>query len=529
MNRHAIRSILAAASFFAAAPSGLAAQDATDRGAFLIRVGSDTLVIERFSRVGDTLQGSVGVKGQPRQDYVASLGPNFTISAISLNLFRDGAAGAADAAPLQRIRVTMVGDSVFADISGAVQRFKALPGAVVLLNNSFALAEQFTRRTRAAGGTAEIPAWALSGGTTLTVSMRAVGTDSMTLTVGGIEERLKVDATGRILGGTIPSQHLDVIRVGAAVAATLRLGKVDYSPPAGAPYTAAEVTLTGPGGITLGGTLTVPTGIPGQVPAVVTITGSGQQDRDEYIPVAGGYRPFRQVADTLGRRGIAVLRLDDRTVGQSGGKLGTTADYADDIRAAVAFLRTRPEIDGNRLALLGHSEGGMIAPMVAASDPRLKGIVLLAGPAYNGLDIIRFQQRNAVEHDSTIRPAARDSVLRAAAMALDSLARTSVWLGFFLHYDPLATAGRVMVPALILQGATDHQVTPEQADKLAAAMRQGGNRDVTVRVFPGLDHLFVPDTSGQPSGYVSLTSSRVSADVLGTLADWLVLKLGARQ
>jgi dienelactone hydrolase len=84
-------------------------------------------------------------------------------------------------------------------------------------------------------------------------------------------------------------------------------------------------------------------------------------------------------------------------------------------------------------------------------------------------------------------------------------------------------------PALILQGATDHQVTPEQADKLAAAMRKGGNRDVTVRVFPGLNHLFVPDTSGEPSGYVSLKSSRVSADVLGTLADWLVLKLGAGQ
>lgn len=526
MKQHITRSIGMTAALLAAATSGLAAQDTADRGAFLIRAGSDTIVIERFTRIGDTVQGSIGVKGQPREDYVATLGPRFTISALSLNLFREGAT---DAAAMQRIRVTMVGDSAIADVDGAVQRIKTVAAAVPLLNNSFALAEQFTRRARAAGGTVEVPAWALSGGTTLTITLRAVGADSMTLTVAGVEERLKVDAAGRILGGMIPSQHVDIIRVDAAVAATLRLGKVDYSAPAGAPYTATEVTLTGPGGITLGGTLTVPTGVAGKVPAVVTITGSGQEDRDEYIPVAGGYRPFRQVADTLGRRGIAVLRLDDRMIGLSGGKLGTSADYADDIRAALTFLRARPEIDGGRLALLGHSEGGLIAPMVAVSDPRLKGIVVMAGPAYNGLDIIHFQQRNAIEHDSTIRPASRDSAARVAAKSLDSLAHTSAWLGFFLHYDPLATARQVQVPVLILQGATDHQVTPEQADKLANAIRAGGNRDVTVHVFPALNHLFVPDASGEPSGYATLKIGRVSPDVLGMLADWLVVKLGVKR
>src|SRR5262249_30917732 len=156
-----------------------------------------------------------------------------------------------------------------------------------------------------------------------------VGADSMTLVIGGAEERLRVDARGRILGGTIPAQHLEVLRVDAAGAASLHLGRTDYSAPAGAPYTATEVTLRGPAGV-LGGTLTLRAGAKGPVPAVVTITGSGLQDRDEYIPVAGGYRPFRQLADTLGRRGIAVLRLDDRTVGLSGGTPGTTAENADD-------------------------------------------------------------------------------------------------------------------------------------------------------------------------------------------------------
>jgi dienelactone hydrolase len=505
------------------ATGALAAQGTGERGAFLMRVGTDTIVIERFEYSGDTLQGSIGVKGQPRQDYVAVLGPAFSVTSLTLNVFQGGSA---DAAPLQRIRIVIRGDSVFADVNGSAQRFATKAGAVPLLNNSFALAELFTRHMRAARDSVDIAAWALAGAAPLTVSLRPVGRDSMTLTIAGTQERLRVDASGQIQGGTIPSQRIELFRVGAAVAAGLRLGKVDYSAPADAPYAATEVMLTGPGGIPLGGTLTLPRVTAGRVPAVVTITGSGQEDRDEYIPVAGGYRPFRQVADTLGRRGIAVLRLDDRTVGLSGGKLGTSADYADDIRAAVAYLRARPDIDGQRIALLGHSEGGMIAPMVAATDPRLRGIVLLAGPGQVGLDIIHFQQRNAVEHDSTIPLGARDSVLRAAAVSLDSTARTSVWLQFFLHYDPLPTARQVRVPVLILQGATDHQVTPEQADALAAAFRAGGDRDVTVRVFPGLNHLFIPDPSGQPAGYAALKSSRVSAEVLGAIADWLAVRLG---
>ena len=166
--------------------------------------------------------------------------------------------------------------------------------------------------------------------------------------------------------------------------------------------------------------------------------------------------------------------------------------------------------------------------MVAAGDPRLKAEVLLAGPARNGLDIIRFQQRQAIDQDAAIKPAARDSAYRSAARSLDSTAATSSWLKFFLTYNPLATARRVKTPTLILQGATDHQVTPDQAGTLAAAMRGGGNRDVTVQVFPGLDHLFIPDTSGLPTGYATLTSNRLSSAVLGVLADWLVAKLAAK-
>jgi dienelactone hydrolase len=506
--------------------SSLPAQDRGERGAFLMRNGADTIVIERFARTADTLQGSIAMKGQPRQDYVAVLESGGHLASLTLNIF---AAGSADTAPIQRAWITMHGDSVVADVAGRIQRFAVRPGAVPVLSNSFALAEILTRRARAGGDSVDVDVWTLAGAVPLVVALRPIGADSMTLVVGGALERLRVDRSGLILGGLIPAQHIDVERVGASVAATLHFGATDYSAPAGAPYTAIEVKLAGPGGIPLGGTLTLPRDGRGRSPAVVTITGSGQEDRDEYIPVAGGYRPFRQIADTLGRRGIAVLRLDDRTVGASGGSLGTSADYADDIRAAVAYLRTRPEIDADRIALLGHSEGGMIAPMVAAADPRLMAIVLMAGPAQSGLDIIHFQQRNAIEHDPATPPAARDSAIRAAAAALDSTARSNAWLQFFLHYDPLATARRVRTPVLILQGATDHQVTPDQADQLAAAFRSGGNERVTVHVFPGLDHLFVPDPTGQPSGYPALPSSRISPAVLGMIADWLAERLGATQ
>jgi hypothetical protein len=240
-----------------------------------------------------------------------------------------------------------------------------------------------------------------------------------------------------------------------------------------------------------------------------------------------GYRPFRQVADTLGRRGIAVLRLDDRGAGGSdlGPKGPTSADFADDIRAALAYLRTRHDVDGDRLGLVGHSEGGMIAPMVAASDPKLRAIVLMAGPAHTGRAILKYQQEYAADSMLHLTGAKRDSAVKAMARTLDSASAAEPWIHFFLDYDPLATAKRVKQPVLILQGATDKQVTPEQAAELAAAFRSGGDNDVTMKAFPSTDHLFLADPVGNPSGYASLPSKNVRVEVLGMIADWLAARL----
>ena len=161
--------------------------------------------------------------------------------------------------------------------------------------------------------------------------------------------------------------------------------------------------------------------------------------------------------------------------------------------------------------------------MVAAADPSLRTIVLMAGPAQTGRQIITFQNRYAIEHSPTIRPEARDSALKGAMRSVDSMA--GPWLKFFLDYDPIATAKRVKVATLILQGEKDQQVTAEQANALATSIRAGGNQDVTVKVFPDANHLFVQDSSGNPSGYSSLPSGQIRGDVIAVLTTWLAKKL----
>jgi hypothetical protein len=362
----------------------------------------------------------------------------------------------------------------------------------------------------------------VSGGKTVPAFIRHVGGDSAVIRLGAAIIRAAVGPDGALLGAVIPSQHVRVVR--AEGEHSLASAPIDYGAPPGAPYTAEDVTVHTPAGLSLTGTLTIPTARQGKVPAVVTITGSGAEDRDERIAIIAGYRPFWQVADTLARRGIATLRLDDRGINGSspGPSDATSADYANDIRAGLAYLRTRPEIDGSRLGLVGHSEGGMIAPMVAATDPSLKGIVLMAGPAYTGRQILAYQQRNAVERAPGLTPAQRGAAIAKSAAATDSLAKSNAWIRYFLSYNPVVTARKVRVPVLILQGETDRQVSPEQADTLAAAFRAGGDKDVTLRKFPATDHLFLADSDGDPTHYAALETRTVRPAVLGALADWLV-------
>jgi len=305
--------------------------------------------------------------------------------------------------------------------------------------------------------------------------------------------------------------------------------KPDYSAPADAPYTAEEVLVKTPAGHTLAGTLTLPKGASQKKPvgAIVTVTGSGAQDRDENIGLPG-FRPFRQLADSLGRRGIAVLRMDDRGTGASGGtfKGSTSADFAEDVRAGLAYLRTRPEIRADRLAVLGHSEGAIIAPMVAEKEPTLRGIVLLAGIAQPGRTALHFQLKNGIEHNTKLTPEVRDAQIAEIPKRIDAMMAADPWMKFFLTYDPASTMRRVKTPVLILTGSRDQQAVPAEVALIEAAFKEGGNKDVTARVLPDVNHLFVQDTDGFPPNYSKLPPPiMMRDDVVTMVGDWLAKRL----
>ena len=493
---------------------------------FLMLLGNDTLAVERVTRTANRLEGEFNAPSRgARVRYVATLAPDGTVPRFETWAYR-GTDTTGTHATMQ-----LQGDSMVLELPGRTLRLPTKPGAIVYFNPSMALLEQAVMRARVIGGkTPEVPIFASEGGATVTLSVSFVGSDSAHLTLGGVTFNVALGMDGRVTGMAIPSQNVRVVRVEGAVAAPAAV-KPDYSAPADAPYTAEDVTVITATGLKLTGTLTLPKSRPSHgAPAIVTITGSGTEERDESLPGVNGYRPFREIADTLGRRGVAVLRLDDRgaggsDVGPTGANGPTSADFADDIRAGLAYLRTRQDIDGTRLGLVGHSEGGMIAPMIAATDPRLRAIVLMAGPGRTGRTIIKFQQEYAADSMMHLTGARRDSALRDMAAKLDSTDKAVPWVHFFLDYDPIATAKRVRQPVLILQGATDQQVAPAQAPELAAAFRAGGNRDVTMKIFPSTDHLFLADPVGNPSGYASLPSKQLRREVLGTMADWLVSKL----
>jgi dienelactone hydrolase len=316
------------------------------------------------------------------------------------------------------------------------------------------------------------------------------------------------------------------------------------------PYAAIEVGYQNPKeGNHIAGTLTVPEGH-APFPAVLLITGSGLQDRDETIL---GHKPFLILADYLTRRGVAVLRVDDRTMGGSTGDVlhATTADFATDVEAGVAFLKTRADVDPRKIGLIGHSEGGLIAPMVAARNPAVAFIVMLAGPGLRGDEIILEQQRlvakamgtsaDQVEKQGRQQRALIKAVMnapdgpsaRTAAAAIlvqggmptqqaEAAAEqtASPWFRYFLAYDPIPALKKVKVPVLALGGSLDLQV-PAEADLAAIRVALKDNPDVTVAELPGLNHLFQTAKTGAPSEYREIEET-IAPIALRTVGDWIL-------
>ena len=285
-----------------------------------------------------------------------------------------------------------------------------------------------------------------------------------------------------------------------------------------------EVRVPGPAG-TLGGTLTVPGRGRARLPAVVTLTGSGAHHRDGNRTPEHPYRPFREIAEALAGCGIATLRLDDRGVGASAGDANAAAaeDTAADAHAALRFLRARPDIDLRRVGLIGHSYGGQIAPMVAAEDPAVAAVVLLADPAHPFRETMRYQHRYRIGNDPTIAPADRDAALEEAMRQQEAnvAASTEAWRRSIQDRDPLPTARRLRMPVLILHGLTDRAVDPEDARLLEVAIRENGNRRVERRLFPGVNHHFQRDAIGAREGYDRLPTQTLAPEVPAALCSWL--------
>ncbi len=333
------------------------------------------------------------------------------------------------------------------------------------------------------------------------------------------------------------------------------------------PYTAEEVHYTN-NGIQLAGTLTLPPG-DGPFPAVLLLTGSGAQNRDEEI---FGHKPFLVLADHLTRAGIAVLRMDDRGVGGSTGSVAqsTTADFADDALAGVQFLKAHPHIAPGRIGLLGHSEGGIIAPLAATRSRDVAFVVLLAGTGVPGSQVIldqgariaraegapeeRIRQRREgqkkvfelmlTEKDpAALRTKLRD-LLRAQLALLPEAERKALgdnldlavdrqvelaltpWFRYFLAYDPRPALTQLKIPVLALNGEKDLQVAPDlNLPAIAQALKTAKDRDVTLKRLPGLNHLFQHATTGDIAEYAK-SEETISPEVLDLVTKWILVRFG---
>jgi uncharacterized protein len=329
------------------------------------------------------------------------------------------------------------------------------------------------------------------------------------------------------------------------------------------PYKTEDVTYQNQAaGVTFAGTLTKPGGA-GPFPVVILISGSGPQDRDETI---FQHKPFLVLADSLTRRGVAVLRVDDRGVGGSSGKISeaTTEDFAGDVLAGIAFLKSRSDIDTHKIGLIGHSEGGLIAPLVAARAPDVAFIVLLAGTGLPGDEILYRQgqlvmkamgadakalerqretqkrlleivksEKDQAKATAQLREAVKKLISelpeaeRKAAGDGEALLSAQVeqvnspWFRYFLTFDPRTALAKVRCPVLALNGSKDTQVpAKENLTEIENALKKAGNNQVTIRELPGLNHLFQTCKTGAPGEYAVIEET-IAPSALDAVGEWV--------
>nr|WP_319272719.1 alpha/beta fold hydrolase [uncultured Draconibacterium sp.] len=323
------------------------------------------------------------------------------------------------------------------------------------------------------------------------------------------------------------------------------------------PYLSEDVEYTNPkSGLKLAGTITLPKDATA-CPAVVMITGSGAQDRDETI---FGHKPFAVIADYLTRNGIAVLRVDDRGVGGSEGSVSesTSLDFAGDVLAGVDFLKNRDEIDPAKIGLIGHSEGGLIAPIAATQSEDIAFIVMMAGSGTVGEQILyeqgaliakaaglpdfSIEQQKLTqekifdvlknEPDTTkAKEQLRETLSRGMYNGMNDDMKKAVdaeianvnstWFRFFLTYDPKPILAKVKCPVLALNGSKDLQVPVSNLAAITTAVNSGANMNVDTVRFAHHNHLFQNCETGSTAEYAQIEET-IDPEVLKTMKDWIV-------
>lgn len=426
-------------------------------------------------------------------------------------------------------------------------------------------------------GSIDIPLQGLAGFPAL-VERAADGTLTVTLPVGvDAVMTLKPAADGGTLEGRFKQGPLDVpfsmVKAELAAAPSLRRPQTPEPP---FPYTTREVTVPHRFNHSLAGTLVMPAADPTtpdrRVPAVVLVTGSGPQDRDESI---AGHKPFAVIADALARAGIASLRYDDRGIGSSTGSFGpaSTFDLATDADEVSEWLKRQPGIDPARVGILGHSEGAIIAPLVNRWQredakpelPPVAFLVLLAPPALPGGEILKRQMRQVLEA-SAVPPDAIEEIANAQASLIDGVIQKvpaeqlteraralvtaqakadramtgrvlppsevdgaaanaigelrSPWMKVFLEHDPRSELLKADVPVLAVWGLLDTQVDPAMnAPELEKAVRAAGGTP-SIEVRPGLNHLLQPARTGSPEEYAEIETT-IDPSALALIAEWV--------
>jgi pimeloyl-ACP methyl ester carboxylesterase len=331
-------------------------------------------------------------------------------------------------------------------------------------------------------------------------------------------------------------------------------------------YRSEEVTFMNKvDNVTLSGTLTLPKK-KGNYPVVVLISGSGPQNRDGELL---GHKPFLVISDYLTKNGIGVLRFDDRGTAKSTGdfSLATSFDFSKDVEAAVAYLLTCKEVNKEQIGLIGHSEGGLIAPMVAARNEAVKFIVLLAAPGQNGDELLLTQQQligkaSGVSEEELKKSSAiiqkvfelikqssdpqqlksdihsileeslknspeseiPNGMSKAEFISLQVQQITSPWMTYFIKSNPTETLKKVTCPVLALNGEKDVQVAPkENIEAIQKALSEGGNSNLTTKIYPNLNHLFQHATTGSPAEY-AIIEETFSEKVLKDIVGWIKKK-----